>query len=138
MKRDDIQLPWSRTGWWADEIHKEEDTDVYRAVDGADGRIRARMPRHRPGAVIAVGTNNPYLNLPIVAGSVWLCVFLVGKIPELVWVWVPVVVFFGLISLFILVMSVIRIPVWHRARKIAREHIAEHGGEFPKDLRWFM
>jgi hypothetical protein len=40
----------------------------------------------------------------------------------------------GGLGLVIIVQNLIRAPRWHKARRVAKRYIAEHGGELPEEL----
>lgn len=132
-----IQPPWSNKGWYADES-KDRETDVDRYARQREGRFRSRVHDHdRPGYVLTPVTHNPYLNLASVPLMIWAGAFLLDKLSEAPWGAVALSSFFWLLAAAVALVSVLRIPAWHRARRRAREFIAEHGGKFPGDLRWF-
>lgn len=62
-------------------------------------------------------------------------VFLFVKLDSALWLAILLVLFFAGGSLLIVVMSIRRMPSWHRARKVAREYIQENGGDMPRELR---
>lgn len=91
----------------------------------------------RPGLTWGPAMHNPYPSLVVAAGFVWVGVFVLGKLgAESFGAWC-IAGFFWLVGTVALVLTVIRIPGWHRARAAVRRHIAVHGGEMPDDLKWY-
>jgi len=64
-------------------------------------------------------------------------VFILDKLHAVLWFAIPFVVVLALAFGAFALAGALRIPSWHRARRRAREYIAENGGKFPPDLRWY-
>jgi hypothetical protein len=62
-------------------------------------------------------------------------IFLFVKLSTALWLAISLLVFFVGLSALSLIFSIRRIPAWHRARRVAREYLAEHGGRMPPELR---
>ena len=137
VRKDDVQLPWSDEGWYADDAEARE-TDVDRYAREGEGRFRSRAHDHRrAGYAIVPATHNPYFNFVFPPLAIYVSVFLIEKMQDTLWFVIPFVVLLLVAFVGIAVVSALRIPAWHRARRRAREYIAEHGGKFPADLRWY-
>lgn len=129
-----VQLPWSEKGWYGDQRRAQRDPELERRIqESSPGMNPIGFRRDAPIRAAGRTMNNPYLNL---ISGVFACsfgVFLFVQVGPNVWGWLLLVVFVGM-GLFILVHELIRVPRWHRARRIAREYIAEHGGQMPDEL----
>ncbi|MGV8852099.1 MAG: hypothetical protein ACOH1M_05980 [Rhodoglobus sp.] len=138
-RQSSIQWPWSRHGWMTDEYYAGRDRELDAKVEKAGkGLLPYGYYEDRPGLAITAVSHNPYLSLPFVPLFIWFGFFIVEKnssVPFVAFAWA---IFLGFGSLFILIVSLFRIPGWHRARKVAREHVREHGGQFPRELRWWQ
>jgi hypothetical protein len=137
--RDDIQLPWEGEGWYADQTRSGSDQDLEAAIAKVSGRFGPRAHGHSRGAyALTPVMHNPYLNIPLSAAFVGTSAFLLTKLEELSgWVIIPFAALMGVAGVTLLVHSLLRVPSWHRARKVAREFVRQHGGQVPSDLRWF-
>ncbi|MFK4728110.1 hypothetical protein ROT00_00310 [Agromyces mediolanus] len=79
--------------------------------------------------------HNPYGGLVVVLILVLGGMFLLDSLssdPGSAW---GLAIMLWAVAIIGLIMSVWRIPGWHRARAAVRRHIAEHGGEMPDDLK---
>lgn len=138
-RRAAVQLPWEDEGWFADSRKAAEDPVIERVVDEVQGSgIDPRGYRERrSGAAWTPVMHNPYPSLILAAGSVWAGFIVLGfHGTGDAWSWF----FAGLVWFTALVVAVVtmwRIPKWHRARAAVRRHIAAHGGEMPDDLKWY-
>lgn len=132
--------PWSSSGWYGEAKEAERDPEMYAIIRRAGrGQIDPLGFRaDSPALAVTPSTHNPYLALPLVAILAAVGTFLFGRLQGSAPVWGVITgLFFGLAALVILAMNVRRIPAWHRARRDVRNHISEHGGVFPRELRWF-
>jgi hypothetical protein len=118
------------------EDSREERNPVLEAVDRSTNGPLPYVRVDRPGLATSVGTNDPYLNLTLVPFIVFGSLFVFDLLKETPCVAIAVVVFFWVCAALILVMNIWRIPGWHRARKVAAEHV-KNGGTFPPELRWY-
>lgn len=136
-KPSKITAPWSREGWYGDHKRARRDPAIFEII-AREGRgvdplgFRADAPSL--GATAA--THNPYFQIPLAVLFGAVGVFLFAKLQDSMVFAVLVSCFFGAGALVVLVMSVRRVPAWHRARRAVREHVRVHGGEFPDELRW--
>jgi hypothetical protein len=138
-RRERIQLPWEDKGWYTDSQEASRDPNI----DEKLGRRSEVIPgtlggRNRPGMAINPAMNNPYTNIALAMVFAGGALFLFGKLQSDLVGAVLVASFFGVGSLLIFVLAVIRIPAWHRSRRVAKEWVAEHGGEIPLELRWYQ
>jgi hypothetical protein len=81
--------------------------------------------------------NNPYLTAALGVPQAWVAVFLFDKLQGQIGLAIGVAAFFMLGAVVTFVFAVIRIPGWHRSRRIAKEWVMQHGGEIPPELRWY-
>jgi hypothetical protein len=90
--------------------------------------------RHRVYAV-ARPAHNPYFTL--VGGIVLVpcSIYVLVQMQNALVFAILALVFVDGIYLVLLAFTIRRIPVWHRARRIARAYIAEHGGSMPPELK---
>lgn len=89
----------------------------------------------KPWPVFTPLMNNPYPNILLGGLYVWVGWFLLTKLGA-PWGWV-LLGLFGIGGLWLVALFVRKIPSWHRARRVARAYIAEHGGRMPPELRWY-
>ncbi|MGV8913613.1 MAG: hypothetical protein ACOH14_13460 [Rhodoglobus sp.] len=138
-RQSNMQWPWSRHGWMADEYYEGRDRELDAKIE-AEGRglLPYGYYEDRPGLAITAGSHNPYLTLAMIPAFLWFGIFVVGKLSATPIGAIAFGAFIGIGLLFVLVMSLIRIPGWHRARRVARQHVREHGGQFPRELRWWQ
>ena len=141
-RRSRVRWPWQAEGWYTDELKSERgvahdaELDAKLAAIGHGWLMRPtfRQSPHGRGPI-----NNPWMNLGLAvlfsSTAAW---FALGETPAppVVDTIGPIVI--ALFAAFFLVLALPRFAVWHRARRIAREHVAEHGGEFPLALRWYQ
>ncbi|SIN73255.1 hypothetical protein SAMN05443544_0625 [Agromyces cerinus subsp. cerinus] len=81
--------------------------------------------------------HNPYPSIVLAIGLVGVGVFVLNKLgTESIGAWC-VAGFFWLMGTTTLVLTAIRIPGWHKARRGVRRHIRVNGGEMPDDLKWY-
>lgn len=136
-ERAKLQWPWSNRGWSTDEYRSQRDADLDRKVEEAGPVLPYGYYEDRPGLAISPLMHNPYLNLVFGPVFVWLGLFVLDKLHEVLGLAIGLAIFFGLVGAVVLIVSAVRIPGWHRARRLARDHIAEHGGNYPPELRWY-
>ncbi|MFB2557061.1 hypothetical protein [Herbiconiux liangxiaofengii] len=138
-RRPNLQAPWSEKGWYSDEYEAARDPEVERVVEQAGRSLHPYGYKdNRPGLAISPVFHNPYLNLPLTGVFVWGGLFLFEKLRDDAFVAAVVcLIFFSLVALIGVVMSALRAPGWHRARRDVRAYIAEHGGPFPPELLWY-
>lgn len=100
------------------------------------GKNRLLGARDAPALAFAANRNSPYfyfvygllgLTLPIWIG-------LEQNSLELFW-WLFAA--FGSLGLVLIYLAAVRVRRWHRARAAVRAYLAEHGGSFPDELRWY-
>ncbi|MHA6667555.1 hypothetical protein ACX3O0_01665 [Homoserinimonas sp. A447] len=91
----------------------------------------------RPGLAMSPVMHNPYFSFGHTVVFGWVGLFLFGKLDETGWLTFVLVIGCEVVAVLALVMGVLRIPSWHRARKVAKAHVAAHGGSFPPELRWY-
>lgn len=133
-----FQWPWSRKGWYTDEYRTSRDQELDAKVeDSGKGLNPYGYYTDRPGLAISPLMHNPYFGFLFVPLGGWLIWFLLGKGAADSWWTLALICLVGLVGLLAAVMSALRIPGWHRARKLARAHVAEHGGDLPPELRWY-
>lgn len=136
--RDDVQLPWRDKGWYADMQDASRDAALDEQLRRDAGPIPATLgSRNRPGMAISPAMNNPYFTGGLALLFGWVAWFLFDKLQSDIVAAVLVASFFGIGSLGIALFSAIRIRSWHRARRVAKAWVAEHGGEIPPELRWY-
>lgn len=131
-----LNAPWSENTPYARGRRSRRDPVLDKLIQ-AEGRGKVNPYGFRRDASIrAVGkaANNPYLNLFQAALGIFLGAFIAYQLRESVWAWVVGGVF-GLLSLAIVVYNLYRAPAWHRARRVAKAYVAEHGGSIPDELR---
>jgi hypothetical protein len=107
-----------------------------------DAEIAARVGKINPAgyrdtyATLIRPPHNPYLMLlnamVIVGFGVGFFFAMEGKA---FWVGFWFGLFLALVGLLLIVVTVRRIPAWHAARRIAANYMAQHGGDFPNELR---
>jgi hypothetical protein len=135
QRRERIQLPWEAKGWYTDQQEASRNPDIDEQLGRRSGVIPGTLgSRNRPGMAINPAMNNPYINIALAMVFVWLALFVFGKLQENLLAAVLTACFFGVISFVIVLVSVIRIPSWHRSRRDAKAWVAEHGGEIPLGL----
>lgn len=124
---------------YADQARSDSDQGLEAAIAEVSGRFGPRAHGHTRGAyALTPVMHNPYLNLPLSGAFVGTSAFLLTKLEELTgWVIIPFAALMGVAGVALLVQSLLRVPSWHRARKVAREYVRQHGGRVPSDLRWF-
>lgn len=133
-----VQMPWSNKGWSTDEYYADRDRDLDKKVEQAGRGVNPYgYYEDRPGLAISPVMHNPYFTYVLAGVNAWLAWFSFDKLAGLLWLAVSVCVFFGLIALIAIVMTSLRVPGWHRARKVAKAYVAEHGGKFPSELKWY-
>lgn len=131
-----VHKPWSEESPYAQERRSRRDPILDELIQ-AEGRGKVNPYGFRRDASIrAVGkaANNPYLNLFQAALGIFLGGFIAYQLRDTVWAWV-VGGAFALLSLAIIVYNLYRAPAWHRARRVAKDYIAENGGTLPDELR---
>jgi hypothetical protein len=138
-RRARIQLPWEDKGWYTDQQEASRNPEIDEKLGRREGVVPGTLgSRNRPGMAINPAMNNPYINIAPGVMFVWLAWFGFDKLQENLVGAVLVASFFGLGSLLIFVLSIIRIPSWHLSRRDAKAWVAEHGGEIPLELRWYQ
>ena len=131
-------MPWVRNGWYTDEYYANRDRELDEKVEKTGKGLNPYgYYTDRPGLVISPLMHNPYFGYPFVLLGGWLIWFLLDRGATGSWLVFALIILVGFVALFVLIMSTLRIPGWHRARRLARAYIAEHGGEFPAELRWY-
>lgn len=132
------QAPWSRRGWYTDEYYASRDAALDKKVEAAGKGLNPYgYYEDRPGLAISPVMHNPYFAFGHTVVFAWLGFFLLGKLGETGWPTYVLAIFCEIVALLALVMGALRIPGWHHARKIAKAHVAAHGGTFPPELRWY-
>ena len=99
------------------------------------GKIDPRGYRSdRPNSAVLGAPHNPHYALAVDAMFVAFGVFLFVKLSDS---WLGIVLLASFAGLAVLsgFFIVRRIPAWHRARRVARDYVAEHGDKFPPQLR---
>lgn len=133
-----IQMPWSDEGWYTDEYHAERDQVLDKKVEAVGKGLNPYgYYTDRPGLAISPMMHNPYFSFVLAGAFAWLGWFIFDKLIGVLWLAIVLCAFFGLIAILAVVISAFRIPGWHRARKVAKAHVTEHGGEFPSELKWY-
>lgn len=133
-----IQMPWSNKGWYTDEYYTERDRALDQKVEATGKGLNPYgYYTDRPGLAISPMMHNPYFSFVLAGVFAWLGWFVFDKLIGMLWLAVVVAAFFNLVALLAVIMSIFRIPGWHRARKVARDYVAEHGGKFPSELKWY-
>jgi hypothetical protein len=136
--RHEIQAPWSTEGWSTREDEKDPDPELDRELQKAAGPTRGTAyVRRSPGLAINPVMNNPYFSGALGAPFGWAAWFVFDKLQEQIVLAFAIAGFFGFVALVAVLVSIRRVPAWHRARRVARAWIAEHGGVMPSDLRWY-
>lgn len=105
-------------------------------IDREMGRHRLLGARDAPALAFAANRNNPYFyfvyGLLGVTLPIW--IGLEQNSLELFW-WLFAV--FGSLGLVLIYLAAVRVRRWHRARAAVRAYLAEQGGSFPDELRWY-
>ena len=111
------------------------DPELDSVVRAAAGRIDPGGYRDTRGVFIKP-PHNPYVLLAdlllILVAGVW---FFFALESRAFVVALCVSAIFVAVALLVMVVTIRRIPAWHRARATARAYIAVHGGEMPRELR---
>jgi hypothetical protein len=131
--------PFSTQGWWGDRVRRGRDPEIARIIrESGSKRINPLGFAEPQSAALAMNaaTHNPYLSFILAGAFIASSLFLFTVLSPLQLA-VPVAGFIGLGGLAILVLNVIRIPAWHRARRNVREYLKTHEGTFPAELKWY-
>lgn len=134
QRRAGVNLPWSDRNSYGDLKRSRRNRALEEHIArGLGGRDPYGFRRDAPGRAVSAARNNPWLN--IVFGLVGVTVvcsvfFGIGDRSVLSWIMLGV----GGLCVVIIIQNLIRVPRWHRARRIAKRYIAEHGGELPEEL----
>ena len=134
-----VNLPWSSKGWYADSLRRARDPEL-EALTQAEGRGKVNpfgFYQSRPIDSVSGPAHNPYIaaveGLILLPFSAWLITAL-WSIP---WLAILLTVIFGGCGLLLVVISVRRIPAWHRARRVAKRYVAEHEMKLPIEMRFW-
>jgi hypothetical protein len=138
-RKPEIQLPWSTEGWATNAAEASRDNGLDQELGANRGVVPATLAElNRPGLAINPAMNNPYLAGALGIPLGWLAAFLYSKLSPDAFGWaIATASFFGFSALLIVGLSAWRIPAWHRARRVGKAWIRQHGGELPSELRWY-
>lgn len=133
-----IARPWRDEGWYS-ELSLRRTPPEIRELIVAAGRGVNPVTYFEGRAVLAwsPATHNPYLGTLLSGVFIATGVFLFVAMGDVPWAAGLVGGLFVACGLFVLVQYARRIPGWHRARRVVGDHIRTHGGEFPRELRWY-
>ena len=134
-----VDAPWSSRGRYGRSIRRDQDPAILKLYEQAgNGRVNPiGFTADRPALIMTPSRHNPYLQLPLALIAGLAGFFLYERLLSAP-AWALVVgSFFWLGAGVIIVMALRRIPSWHRARALVREHLNNHPGKFPQELKWF-
>ena len=133
-----IQMPWSAKGWASDEHVRRTSGGVYDVIDiGGRWTSPVLTKNYRPGYAISSALNNPWPTILIAPLCGFAGIVMFTQLAEVPWLAIIVLSFFHAAALALIVLPALRVPNWHRARRLARDFVRQHGGPFPPELRWF-
>lgn len=83
-------------------------------------------------------THNPYWNIALGLGGVWVGTFVFSKLFDNIWLALLAGGFLVLSGIWIVLTQAGRVPGWHRARRAAKRYLAMRGGgKLPPEVRIF-
>ena len=134
--RGRVNAPWSDKGWYAQEQRRGRDPVLKQLIEEqARGRRSPVIRFDRPGAAIGAASANPYINACLGIGMAVFSSFIFDKLQGTPWAAWVVGGFFLAGGVMVILMESTRAPAWHRARKVAKAYVAEHGGRLPPEVR---
>jgi len=124
--------PWSTTGWLDAEWDRARDPDL-------DALLYGGTPeRSRGGNAVsrglAAGTNNPYITIVLAGALIPLGIFIATKEFPLA---LALSVALFVAAAAVIGLAIVRIPGWHRRRRIAKTYLTGSGVGLPPELRWY-
>jgi hypothetical protein len=136
--RQRVQLPWSSDGHHADEVRRRRDPELMRVIREAEGKgiFGSAGMSGLPAWQVVNATHNPYWNIGLGGGFMWVGAFVFDKLAENLWAALLVGGFFIVGGVWVACVQIGRVPGWHRARRAAKQYLARRGGgTLPPEVR---